>query len=64
MTPEDGGYSTRTREFASLRAAGEWVASLGEGHEFLDIRAIDVGPLNDAERSAFAIFTDGKVVLS
>lgn len=59
----DGQYSTKTREFGTLRSAGEWVRDLPSNHEFLEIRALDIGQLDDQEKGAFAFFTDGKVVL-
>lgn len=61
--PEEGGYVTRTKEFGSLRAAAEHVRDLPEGDAFLDIKAMEVEPLTDQEKRAFALFTDGKVTL-
>lgn len=60
----DGRYSSKVREFGSLRAAGEWVRDMPPDHEFIEIRALDIGPLDAQEKGAFAFFTDGKVVLS
>lgn len=55
-------YLTKTREFASLRAAGEWVQNANSNMEFLEIRAIDIGHLNPQEKGAFTFFTEGRIV--
>ena len=60
----EGRYSTKTREFGSLRSAGEFVRDFASDFEFLEIRALDIGPLDDQEKGAFAFFTDGKIDLS
>lgn len=59
-----GKYRTQTREFSSLRSAGNFVRDFPDDHEFVEIRAMDIGPLDEQEKGAFAFFTDGKVVLS
>lgn len=53
----------KTREFSSLRSAGEFVRDFPPEYEFLEIRALDIGPLDPQEKGAFALFTEGKVVL-
>lgn len=60
----DGRYAVKTREFGSLRSAGEWVRDLTDDREFLEIRALDIGLLDAQEKGAFAFFTDGKVQLN
>ena len=57
----EGRYSTKTREFGSLRSAGEFVRDFASDFEFLEIRALDI---DDQEKGAFAFFTDGKIDLS
>lgn len=59
----EGRYSVKTRDFSSLRRAGEFVRDFPKEHEFLEIRAMDIGPLDDQEKGAFALFTEGKIVL-
>jgi len=59
----EGQYSTKTREFGSLRSAGEFVRDFQADYEFLEIRALDIGLLDAQEKGAFAFFTDGKIVL-
>ena len=62
--PEEGGYLSKTKEFGSLRAAAEHVRDLPSSCEFQEIRAMELEQLTDQEKAAFALFTDGKVVLS
>jgi hypothetical protein len=59
----EGRYAIKTREFGSLRSAGEFVRDFPEDHEFVEIRALDINPLDPQEKGAFAFFTDGKVQL-
>lgn len=63
ITAPDGSYRTTVREFTSLRSAGEFVRDLPAEQEFLEIRAMDITPLDDQEKGAFAFFTEGKVNL-
>lgn len=60
---EGARYSTKMREFGSLRAAAEFARDLPSPDDFLGIQAVDYGELTEQERHAFALFTDGKVVL-
>jgi len=60
----EGQYSTKTREFGSLRSAGEYIRDFPDGYEFLEIRAIDIGPLDEKEKGALAFFSEGKVGLT
>lgn len=60
----EGRYRVQTREFSSLRSAGSFVRDFPPDHEFLEIRAMDIGPLDAQEKGAFEFFTDGKIVLS
>lgn len=61
---EDGTrYSTKFREFASLRAAAIFVRDLPSPDDFMGIQAVDYGELTDLERHTFGLFTDGKVML-
>jgi len=60
----EGQYSTKTREFGSLRSAGEYIRDFPNGHEFLEIRALDIGPLDEKEKAALVFFTEGKVDLT
>ena len=53
-----------TKEFASLRAAAEHVRDFPASCDFQEIRAMEIEPLTAQEKAAFALFTDGKVVLS
>jgi len=62
--PEEGGYVTMTKEFGSLRAAAEHVRDFPASCDFQEIRAMEIEPLTAQEKAAFALFTDGKVVLS
>jgi hypothetical protein len=64
VSPPDGSYITKTKEFASLRQAGEWVRDMPKDHAFVEIRALDIGPLDEQEKGVFAFFTDGKIILS
>jgi len=62
--PGDGGYISRNRDFSSLRAAAEHVRDLPETSEFQEIRALEIESLTPQEKAAFALFTDGKIVLT
>ena len=56
---ETGGYSSKTRDFRSLRSAGEFIRDLSGGLEFSDICSMEVQPLSDQEKQALAMFSDG-----
>lgn len=60
---EEARYAVRTREFQSLRAAAEFARDLPAREDFMGIEAVEYGGLTDQERHAFALFSDGKVVL-
>lgn len=53
----------KTNEFVSLRSAGEFVRDLPSDHEFIEVRAMDIGPLDSNEKQVFLSFTEGKVSL-
>lgn len=57
-----GGYSVKTRDFRSLRAAGEFIRDLPENQCFDEIRAVEVTTLSSEEMDALAMFSDGAFV--
>jgi hypothetical protein len=56
----EGVYQTKTKEFTSLRAAGEFVRDRPDPTDFLEIRAVSYETLTDQEREIFVFFTEGK----
>lgn len=62
--PVEGGYTSKTKEFGSLRAAAEHVCDLPSNCEFQEIRALELEQLTNQEKAVFSRLTDGKIVLS
>jgi hypothetical protein len=57
---DEGGYSVKTREFRSLRNAGEFLRDMPANHEFNEIKVVEYGPLTPDERNALCTFSDGR----
>jgi len=63
MVEGDRGYLTKVKDFRSLRSAAMFVRDMPEHYRFVEIRGLDIAPLDGLEKLAFENFTDGKVRL-
>lgn len=58
--PGDGAYHSKTIDFRSLRAVGEFIRDMPGNTSLLDVAVLEILPLSAPERRALSLFSDGK----